>query len=113
MINNYKSAAQMRRSRVRHKLKRVSQRPRLVVNRSNKHIFAQIVDKQGKVLASASDLKAKKGTKVERATQVGQELAKLAKKAKVTQVAFDRGNYKYHGRVKAVAQAARAGGLEF
>lgn len=94
--------------------------PRLSVFRSNKHIYAQIIDDQkGKTLVSASDKKIKKNkakkelTKNIAAQTVGANLADEAKKAKITKVCFDRGAYKYHGRVKVLAEAARKGGLIF
>jgi len=101
-----------RKSRVKGKL--VSDKPRLVVYRSLTNNYAQVVDDSKKVtVASASDLKIKKGTKSERAKQVGMELAKLAIAKNISTVAFDRNGYKYHGRVKAIAEGAREGGLKF
>jgi large subunit ribosomal protein L18 len=90
-------------------------RPRLVVFRSLAHIEAQVIDDQsGKTLAASSDRLLKvKGTKTERATAVGTDIATKAKAAKITAVVFDRGGFQYHGRVKALAEAARAGGLTF
>lgn len=89
-------------------------RPRLTVFRSNTHIYAQVIDDVNHVtLASANDTKDKTGTNVERAIKVGTELAKIALKAGVTKVVFDRSGYKFHGRVKSLAQGARDGGLEF
>lgn len=103
-----------RRARVRGKVFGTSKRPRLSVFRSAKHIYAQLIDdEKAKSMAAASDLALKKGTKLEKAKQVGEELAKRALKIKIKKVAFDRGGYKYHGRVKAVAEGAREGGLEF
>jgi len=101
------------RSRVR--TKGSSSRPRLTVFRSNKHIFAQIIDdEKGITLAQTSSLKVKsKGKKVDIATEVGEEIAKEAKAKKVTKVVLDRSGYKYHGRVKALADGARKGGLQF
>ncbi len=89
---------------------------RLCVHKSSQHIYAQVVSNCGtKVLASASSLSAKmkNGGNVAAATEVGTLIAKAAKKAKVSKVAFDRSGFKYHGRVKALAEAAREGGLEF
>jgi large subunit ribosomal protein L18 len=78
------------------------------------NIYAQLIDDAaGKTLASANDLKIKKGTKTERAAEVGKLVAEAAKKAKVETCVFDRNGYKYHGRVKALAEAAREGGLKF
>jgi large subunit ribosomal protein L18 len=90
--------------------------PRLTVFRSNQHVWAQIIDdKHGKTLVSTSTktLKDTKGTKIERATLVGQEIAKLALTKKIINIRFDRGLYRYHGRVKALADGARSGGLKF
>ncbi len=87
--------------------------PRLAVFRSSAHIYAQIIDDTlGKTLAHATDLKFK-GTKTEKAFQVGQSVAKTAKLKKVTEVVFDRGGFKYHGRVAELARGAREGGLKF
>ena len=89
---------------------------RLSVHKTSQHIYAQIISSCGsKTLASASTLiaKVKNGGNVEAATKIGAEIAKAAKKAKVTKVAFDRSGFKYHGRVKALADAARDGGLDF
>ncbi len=89
---------------------------RLCVHKSSKHIYAQIVSSCGtKTLASASSVSAKmkNGGNVDAATKVGDLIAKAAKKAKVSKVTFDRSGFKYHGRVKALAEAARDGGLDF
>jgi large subunit ribosomal protein L18 len=106
-----------RHRRVRGKVRGTVERPRLVVSRSNKGITAQLVDDMdGKTLASASWLQLKKsfkGNKTEQATEVGKLLAQNAKQAGVEVVVFDRGGYLYHGRVKALADAAREGGLTF
>jgi large subunit ribosomal protein L18 len=89
-------------------------RPRLSIFRSNKHIYAQIIDdKKGVTLASATDAKIKKGTKGEKATQVGTMIAEAAKAKKLDKVVFDRSGFRYMGRVKLLADAARAGGLQF
>ncbi|MBI3283145.1 50S ribosomal protein L18 [Candidatus Curtissbacteria bacterium] len=91
-----------------------SKNPRLVVARSNRFIYAQIVDDtKGVTLQSASDLKMGSKSKIERAKEVGVNLAKLAAKKNIKKVIFDRAGYKYHGRIKAVAEGARTGGLEF
>jgi large subunit ribosomal protein L18 len=94
-----------------------AERPRLVVFRSNHGIEAQLVDDlEGKTLAAASWLQLKKtfkGTKTEQAAEVGKLVAANAKKAGIDRVVFDRGGYLYHGRVKALAEAAREGGLNF
>ncbi|MDQ0360048.1 50S ribosomal protein L18 [Breznakia pachnodae] len=105
-----------RHARVRTKINGTPECPRLNVFRSNAHIHAQIIDDvNGKTLVSASSLsmKIEKGGNVEAATKVGQEIANLAKKAKIENVVFDRGGYIYHGRVKALAEAAREAGLKF
>ena len=107
-----------RHKRVREKVSGTGNVPRLNVFRSNSNIFAQIIDDEKAVtLVSASsidkELKLKSGSNVEAAAKVGELIAKRAKKAKISKVAFDRGGYLYHGRVKALAEAARENGLEF
>lgn len=116
--NAYKVSKRIRRhARVRSTLEGSAARPRLAVFRSGKHIYAQVIDDRlGKTLVSASDVPGKSGgkvTKVLRARTVGETVAKLALAAKIKQVAFDRGGYVYAGRVKSLAEGARAGGLEF
>ena len=119
--------AQQRRSyRTRNKLRKVNLlqnptrevRPRLSVHRTNKQIYAQIIDDvKGVTIVSASsvdkDAGLKKGYGVESAQKVGKLIAERAKKAGLSKVQFDRGSYVYHGRVKALAEGAREGGLEF
>jgi len=106
-----------RHKRVRGKVQGTAQRPRLVVFRSNKGIEAQLVDDQtGRTLAAASWLDLKKsfkGDKSAQAAEVGKQLAAAAKKAGVDACVFDRAGYLYHGRVKALADGAREGGLNF
>ncbi len=103
-----------RHNKIRSKISGTAKKPRLSVFRSNSAIYAQLVDDtQGKVIVSASSLKAKKGKSTEAAKQVGTELAKAAKGKKITTCVFDRGGYLYHGRVKALAEGAREGGLQF
>lgn len=104
-----------RANRVRTAISNGRQRPRLSVHISNLHITAQIIDdNNGKTLAYTSTVgKNLSGNRTEKATQVGKDIAAAAKKAKVKQVAFDRGSRKYHGRIKALAEAARKDGLEF
>ncbi|HET7623461.1 MAG TPA: 50S ribosomal protein L18 [Gemmatimonadaceae bacterium] len=103
-----------RHLRVRKRVEGTPERPRLVVRRSLKHIYAQIVDDQSsRTILTVSDLKDGEGKKSERALNVGKAIAERAKAAGITQVVFDRAGYKYHGRVKAVADGAREGGLEF
>lgn len=108
-----------RRQRVRAKLRsQIAGRPRLSVHRTGRHIYAQVIDdSKGMTVASASTLdkasKAKNGSTKEAAAEVGKRVADAAKKAGVTNVVFDRGGFLFHGRVKALADAAREGGLEF
>jgi len=107
-----------RHKRVRAKVVGTADVPRLNVFRSNSNIFAQIIDdSKAQTLVSASsidkELKLTNGSNVEAATKVGELLAKRASKAKIKKVVFDRGGYLYHGRVKALAEAARENGLEF
>jgi large subunit ribosomal protein L18 len=102
-----------RHLRVRKKVQGTAERPRLVVFRSLKHIYAQLVDDvQARTLATVSDSKLE-GKKSAKSSEVGKLIASRAKEAGITQVVFDRAGYKYHGRVKAVADGAREGGLEF
>ena len=123
------NSSQRRKYRTRNKIRRVNvdrvgvreTRPRLSVHRSGRQIYAQIIDDiQGLTLAAASSLdadlkdkKLKNGAGTDAATEVGKLVAARAKKAGVSKVVFDRGRYLYHGRVKAVAEGARTGGLEF
>ena len=110
------SLFERRRRRVRTALrKRAGDKPRLSVHRTGQHIYAQVIDDaQGRTVAAASTLGAKgSGANVDAATQVGKDIAAAAKKAGVTSVVFDRGGFLFHGRVKALADAAREGGLEF
>ena len=113
------SLFQRRRRRVRTALTGVSSgKPRLSVHRSGKHIYAQVIDDAaGKTVASAStldkDLKGKGASTREGAAAVGKAIAERSKKAGVSSVVFDRGGFLFHGRVKALADAAREGGLEF
>ncbi len=113
------SLFEKRRRRNRTTLKaRSGGRPRLSVHRSGKHIYVQVIDDaQGKTLAAAStldkDVRGTAGANVDAAKAVGSRIAEAAKKAGVTQVVFDRGGFLFHGRVKALADAAREGGLEF
>jgi len=113
------SLFERRRRRVRSSLKaRSGGRPRLSIHRSGRHIYVQVIDDAaGRTLASAStldkDVRGKTGATVDAATEVGKRLAERAKAAGVSAVVFDRGGFLFHGRVKAVADAAREGGLEF
>ena len=111
-------ARKARHARVRSKLNGTASVPRLNVFRSNSNIFAQIIDdEKGITLVSASsidkELKLENGGNKEAATKVGELIAKRAKKANISKVVFDRGGYLYHGRVAALADAARENGLEF
>lgn len=116
------STRKTRHKRIKAAIKSGSERPRLSVFRSNRYVFAQIIDDaKGVTLVSSGDLKSKGkakpaspvGGKTESAKNVGLELAKAAKLKKIEFVAFDRGGYKYQGRVKALAEGAREGGLKF
>ena len=108
-----------RKNRTRFKLKKISSRKRLSVFRSNNHLYAQIInDKQGTTLACVSSLEKsfknkKNKSKKELAEDLGKEIAKRSIKNGIKEVAFDKGKYKYHGIIKILAEAARAGGLDF
>ena len=102
------------KKKIRSKISGTLERPRLSVFKSNKFIYAQIIDDtKGSTLASASDVKETKGTKSERAMLVGTEIANASKEKKITKVVFDRNGFRYTGRIKALADSARSGGLEF
>ncbi len=102
------------KAKIKAKIRGTAERPRLSVFRSNKFIYAQIIDDMaGKTLASASDVKVIKGTKTARAEDVGKLIATAGIAKKVSAVVFDRNGFKYTGRIKTVADAARAGGLKF
>src|ERR1700733_7184432 len=121
MAKNPDELFRRRRQRVRYKLRQAGKlRPRLTVFRSSRHIYAQIIDDaEGRTLASASTLdeavkkELKTGADSDAAKAVGKALAERAAKAGIAQVVFDRGAYMFHGRVKALADAAREGGLDF
>ncbi len=120
MINKISrnEARKYRHARVRSKIKGTAKVPRLSIFRSNKHIFAQLIDdEKGVTLASASsvdkELKLENGGNIEAAKKIGELIAERAKKLKIKQVIFDRSGYLYHGRIKALAEAARNKGLEF
>jgi len=103
-----------RHRRVRVKVAGSAEKPRLSVFRSNTAIYAQLInDEKGEILASASSLKLKIGKNIDVAKKVGLEIAKLAKEKKISKCVFDRSGYLYHGRVKALADGAREGGLQF
>lgn len=119
-VKDAKAARIRRHMRARGRLQRASERPRLCVFRSARHIYSQIIDdRQGHTLISASTLdpairqEVDGKSKVEVAALVGTSIAKKAKEAGITSVMFDKGGYKYHGRIKALAEAAREAGLEF
>lgn len=115
-LNQKRVSATRRAARVRATIHGSAERPRLSVFISNLHISAQIInDDDSKTLAHATTVGQKKatGTMSERAAWVGGEIAKKAKAAKIEKVVFDRGTKQYHGRIKALADAAREGGLEF
>ncbi len=102
------------KKRIRVKIAGTETRPRLTIFRSNKFIYAQVInDLTGKTLAQASDIKMTKGTKTERAKEVGGVIGALCLKAKINEVVFDRNGFKYTGRIKLIADAARASGLKF
>jgi len=113
-----RTATTRRHSRLRKKVNGSAQRPRLAVKRSSRHIVVQVIDDlTGHTLASAStleaDVRSLEGDKKARAAKVGELVASRAREAGVTAVVFDRGGYNYHGRVAALADAAREGGLQF
>lgn len=102
------------KTKIRSKINGTAGCPRLSVFRSNKFIYAQVIDDVlGETLTEASDIKMVKGTKIERAKQVGKMIAEACAKIKISKVVFDRNGFKYTGRVKLVADEARAGGLKF
>jgi large subunit ribosomal protein L18 len=118
MSLNKPAARRRRHVRVRKKVRGDAARPRLAVFRSNKHIYAQVIDDvAGRTLASASTVEQGRGSEgtgtVAAAKAVGERLGERAKSAGVSQVVFDRGGFKFHGRVAAVAEGARGAGLEF
>ena len=103
-----------RKTRIRAKISGTPERPRLAIFKSHKYIYAQVIDDtKGHTLAAFDSRASKAKTPVERAKEVGLEIAKKAKAAKVGKVVFDRGGYLYTGKIKMVADAAREGGLEF
>ncbi|MDP2860451.1 MAG: 50S ribosomal protein L18 [bacterium] len=116
-MNKPKFGKERRQIKIRKRIRTVSERLRLTVFRSNKFIYAQIIDdKTGKTLISSGkglESGNKKESKIEIAKEIGKLLAQEALKAKITKVVFDKGSYLYHGRVKALADGAREGGLEF
>ena len=111
-MKNKKTQRQIRHQRVKSHLKKTY--PRLVVFRSNKHIYAQIIDDNAsKTIAATSDTKIEKKSNLQKAKETGLDIAKIGVNKYVKNVVFDRAGYKYHGRVKALADGAREGGLTF
>jgi large subunit ribosomal protein L18 len=121
MMNRQRKMNERRKGRIRTKIAKMGNgRPRLSVFRSSQHIYAQVIDDtSGRTLASAGSVekelrsKLKTGADIDAAKEIGRIVAERAKAAGVTKVVFDRGGYRYHGRVKALAEAAREGGLSF
>ena len=113
MTQSKKDSRQRVRYAIRKKVSGTSERPRLAVFRSNKEIYAQIIDDINSNTLAAASSKEAKGTKTEQAAIVGKLIAETAKKAGVDTVVFDRGGFLYHGRVKALADSAREAGLKF
>ena len=108
-----RKSRQQRHRRVRKKVVGTAERPRLAVYRSNRYIYAQVIDDYaGRTLLSVSSRDAGEGDRTAQAKAVGETVAARAKQAGITSVTFDRGGFQYHGRVRAVAEAAREGGLE-
>ncbi len=114
-LKNYTLAKRNRlHKRIRSRVSGTESKPRLSVFRSNKFMYAQIIDDTtGKTLVSTSDMKDFKGTKNERAFAIGETIAELAKKAGITTVVFDRGGFRYTGRIQSLAEGARSKGLQF
>ena len=113
---NRKFEVKRRHIRVRRKISGTPECPRMCVYRSNNNLFVQVIDDDAQttlVSSSSLELKIKNGGNAEAAAQVGKDIAQKCKKKKITKVVFDRGGYLYHGRVKALAEAARENGLEF
>lgn len=117
---NKKASTQARHARLRKKLSGTTERPRMAVYKSNEHIYVQVIDdSKGHTLVSAStvmkDLKEslESGANINAATAVGKKVAELCKAHNIEKVCFDRGGFQYHGRIQAVAEAAREGGLVF
>jgi large subunit ribosomal protein L18 len=115
MTNTSRIARQRRQARVRRRVRGTEERPRLCVFRSNKHMYAQVIsDESGRTLASASTLQVEGGGGNRTAARkVGERIAQLCQEHRITQVVFDRNGFLFHGRVKEVAEGARAAGLQF
>lgn len=116
-MNNLQKKQQIfarRKTRIRAKISGTSERPRLAIFKSHKYIYAQVIDDtKGHTLVSGSTMSSKAKTPVEKAKELGVDIAKKAKAAKISKVVFDRGGYMFIGKIKMVADAAREGGLEF
>ncbi len=114
-INNYNLAKRQRlHKKIRTRVSGTESRPRLSVFRSNKFIYAQIIDdNSGKTLVAVNDMKDAKGNKVDRARKMGETIAEMAKKSGINAVVFDRGGFRYTGRIAALADGAREKGLQF
>jgi large subunit ribosomal protein L18 len=119
MVKQYADLREKRRLKIRSRVRGSAARPRLNVYRSNRHLAAQLIDdEKGKVLAAVSDygkkaaVKETKMSKTERARAVGRSLAEKARERGISQVVFDRAGYRYHGRIKALAEAVREGGVK-
>lgn len=104
-----------RQTRIRKNIALVSDRPRLSVFRSNKYIYVQVINQTGETLFSLTEKKLEKkgATRIEKAKELGKAIAKIALEKEIKKVVFDKGRFAYHGRVKAVAEGAREGGLQF
>ena len=112
-MQSKKEARKRVRFSIRKKVSGTSERPRLAVFRSNKEIYAQLIDDVSNVTLTSASSAVSKGTKTEQASAVGKLIADNALKAGISSVVFDRGGFLYHGRVKALAESAREGGLKF
>lgn len=114
-VKNKKTSKRLRiHQKVRAKVSGTEKIPRLSVFRSSRFIYAQLIDDvKCRTIVSSSDMAIKKGNKTEHAKQVGMKLAELAKEKKISKIVFDRGGFSYAGRVKALADGAREGGLKF
>jgi len=114
IIEKKQANFERRRMRIRAKIKGTAERPRLAIFKSHRYIYAQLIDDdKGRTLASSDSRKMKGAKPVDRAKEVGVEIATKAKAVKIVKVVFDRGGYLYRGMIAMVADAARAGGLEF
>lgn len=104
-----------RQTRIRKNIALVSDRPRLSVFKSNKYVYAQVIDKKGQTLFGLSEknLEKKGASRIESAKELGKAIAKIALEKKIEKVVFDKGRFSYHGKVKAIAEGARDGGLQF